>query len=312
MEMISQVERLPYEELEQIASSDVTALLGGETGSGKGRLARQIHGMSRRAGGPFVSVDCAALPASLFESQLFGSKKGAFTGSVSDRLGLIRSADGGTLFLDEVGELALEQQAKLLTFIQDRTVLPVGDVQRVHCDVRLVAATHRDLFAMVERGDFREDLFYRLSVIEVVVPPLRDRMDELRLIVDELIQQKADLLHVPARRPSEAYFECLHRYGWPGNIRELGNVLERSLVLSRGESLEPRTLPGRVLAAGRDTRVLCTASGSSRITEHSVQTALDQAHGNKSAAARRLGISRRHLYRVMDRFGRGSEADTRS
>jgi len=312
METTSQIERLPYEELEQIASSDVTALLGGETGSGKGRLARQIHGMSRRAGGPFVAVDCAALPASLFESQLFGSKKGAFTGSVTDRVGLIRSADGGTLFLDEVGELALEQQAKLLTFIQDRTVLPVGDVERVHCDVRLVAATHRDLFAMVERGDFREDLFYRLSVIEVVVPPLRERMDELRPIVDELIQQKADLLHVPARHPSEAYFECLHKYSWPGNIRELGNVIERSLVLSRGELLEPRTLPGRVLAAGQDSRVIYTASGSSRITEHSVQTALDQTHGNKSAAARRLGISRRHLYRVMDRFGRGSEADTRS
>jgi len=299
--MISQIDLNPYEELQQIARSDVTALLGGETGSGKGRLAREIHEMSSRSDGPFVAVDCAALPASLFESQLFGYKKGSFTGATTDRMGLIRSADGGTLFLDEVGELTLEQQAKLLTFIQDRSVLPVGDVERVNCDVRLVAATHRDLFAMVEQGEFREDLFYRLAVIELVVPPLRERMDELKPIVGELILQKADLLHVPARKPSKEFIECLHEYGWPGNIRELGNVLERSLVLSRGDYLEPRTLPRRIRESV-DSTAASSSVAHSRISEHSLRTAIDESQGNKSAAARRLGISRRHLYRVLERF----------
>lgn len=309
--MVSQIDLVPYEELQQVAQSDVTALLGGETGSGKGRLARQIHAMSRRACEPFVAVDCAALPASLFESQLFGSKKGAFTGATTDRVGLIRSADRGTLFLDEVGELALEQQAKLLTFIQDRTVLPVGGNERIECDVRLVAATHRDLFAMVECGEFREDLFYRLAVIEIMVPPLRARMHELPTILDELIEQKAELLRVPTRRPSEQYLECLRAYDWPGNIRELGNVLERSLVLTRGKHLEAESLPRRVRAS-YESHSSGTHDAHDRISAHAVWTALDESDGNKSAAARRLGISRRHLYRVMDRISRSTQADARS
>lgn len=309
--MLSQVDLVPYEELQQVAQTDVTALLGGETGSGKGRLARQIHAMSRRAGAPFVAVDCAALPASLFESQLFGSKKGAFTGATTDRIGLIRSAESGTLFLDEVGELSLEQQAKLLTFIQDRTVLPVGGNERIECDVRLVAATHRDLFAMVESGDFREDLFYRLAVIEVMVPPLRARMDELPTILDELIELKAELLSVKIRRPSDRYLECLYAYSWPGNIRELGNVIERSLVLSRGKYLEAESLPRRVRTSSEPLNA-DLHSAQDRVSARAVWTALDESDGNKSAAARRLGISRRHLYRVMDRISRGTQADANS
>jgi two-component system NtrC family response regulator len=267
--------------------------------------------MSRRAGAPFVAVDCAALPASLFESQLFGSKKGAFTGATTDRIGLIRSAESGTLFLDEVGELSLEQQAKLLTFIQDRTVLPVGGNERIECDVRLVAATHRDLFAMVESGDFREDLFYRLAVIEVMVPPLRARMDELPTILDELIELKAELLSVKIRRPSDRYLECLYAYSWPGNIRELGNVIERSLVLSRGKYLEAESLPRRVRTSSKQFNA-DLHSAQDRVSARAVWTALDESDGNKSAAARRLGISRRHLYRVMDRISRGTQADANS
>jgi DNA-binding NtrC family response regulator len=285
-------------EIEQIAASDVTVLLGGETGSGKGRLARQIHAQSRRAGKSFIAVDCAALPDSLFESQMFGHKKGSFTGATSDRAGLIRSADGGTLFLDEIGELPLEQQAKLLTFIQERTVLPVGGADRIACDVRLIVATHRDLYEMVQRGEFREDLFYRIAVIEMSVPPLRSRRDELPSIVHEFLETKSELLNVEPRRPTEQFMSRLMDYDWPGNVRELGNVIERSLVLSRGPYLEEYTLPQRVRDAGLGH---CPSPGPQRLTPRTARLALEECHGNKSEAARQLGISRRHLYRVLEK-----------
>ena len=283
---------------EQIAASDVTVLIGGETGSGKGRFARQIHHASHRAGGAFVAVDCAALPESLFESQMFGHKKGSFTGATGDRIGLIRSADGGTLFLDEIGELGLEQQAKLLTFIQERTVLPVGGAERVSCDVRLIVATHRDLFSMVQRGEFREDLFYRIAVIEMNIQPLHERMDELPGIVEELIEVKSALLRVDPRSPTKQFMNRLMEYQWPGNIRELGNVIERALVLSRAEFLEEYTLPQRVRDAGPGHRA---GSAGGKITPLAVQAALEDCNGNKTETAKRLGISRRHLYRVIQR-----------
>lgn len=283
-------------EIEQIAATDVTVLLGGETGSGKGRFARQIHNQSRRAGKNFVAVDCAALPESLFESQMFGHKRGSFTGATSDRAGLIRSADGGTLFLDEIGELALEQQAKLLTFIQERTVLPVGEVDRVTCDVRLIVATHKNLYDLVQKGEFREDLFYRIAVIEMSVPPLRSRLDELSSIVHELVETKSELLNVELRCPTEQYMSRLIDYDWPGNVRELGNVIERSLVLSRGPHLEESTLPQRVRDASSE---YCATSETSCLSRRSAKLALEECDGNKSKAARQLGISRQHLYRVL-------------
>ena len=287
-----------HDTLEQIAGTDVTVLLGGETGSGKGRLAKDIHHLSPRTSKPFVSVDCTSIPETLFESQLFGARKGAFTGADSDRLGLVRSAHSGTLFLDEIGELSLDQQAKFLTLLQERSVLPVGATERVPVDVRLIAATNRDLRAMVERGEFREDLYYRLAVIELSVAPLRERMDELDAIIEDLIDQRAQLLRVTPRSPSAEYLECLHAHDWPGNVRELGNVIERSLVLSRGQHLDPETLPPELRAPVTHRGV--THTGSTRTpTPETVNRAIDACGGNKSAAARRLGISRRHLYRLM-------------
>lgn len=281
----------------RVAGTDVTVLLGGETGSGKGRLARRIHQLSARSGGSMVSVDCTSIPDSLFESQLFGVKKGAFTGADADRLGLIRSAHGGTLFLDEIGELTLDQQAKFLTFLQERSVLPVGSTERVNVDVRIIGATHRDLGSMVERGDFREDLYFRLCVIEMSVAPLRERLDELESIVEELIEQRAAILHVEPRSPCDAYLACLLEHDWPGNVRELGNVIERSLVLSQGAHLDPETLPPRMRSAiARRAR----ADRSATPCASSIRSAITESDGNKSAAARRLGISRRHLYRLMD------------
>lgn len=286
-------------EIEQIAASDVTVLLGGETGSGKGRFARQIHAQSTRAGKAFVSVDCAALPDSLFESQMFGHKKGSFTGATCDRVGLIRSADGGTLFLDEIGELGIEQQAKLLTFIQERTVLPVGGAERISCDVRLIVATHRDLFAMVQQGEFREDLFYRIAVIEMNIPSLRERMNELPGIVDELIEVKSELLRVDPRQPTEQFMKRLLAYDWPGNVRELGNVIERALVLSRGEYLQEHTLPQRVCQA---SSVDLSGPERGKVSSHIIREAIADCDGNKTEAAKLLGISRRHLYRMIQKI----------
>ena len=284
--------------LQQIAGTDVTVLLGGETGSGKGRLAKDIHRLSPRTSKPFVPVDCTTIPDTLFESLLFGARKGAFTGADSDRIGLVRSAHGGTLFIDEVGELSLDQQAKFLTLLQERTVLPVGATEPVPVDVRLIAATNRDLRGMVDRGEFREDLYYRLAVIELSVAPLRERMDELDGIIEDLIDQRAELINATPRAPSRAYLECLHAHDWPGNVRELGNVLERSLVLSTGERLDPDTLPPQLQTPTTHRRL--THTGAMRTpTPETVKHAIDASGGNKSAAARKLGISRRHLYRLL-------------
>jgi transcriptional regulator with PAS, ATPase and Fis domain len=278
------------ERWQSLAASDVTILIGGETGSGKGAFARSIHAESRRSGSPFVVADCSALPASLFESQMFGHAKGAFTGASSERLGLVRAASGGTLFLDEVGELAPELQAKLLTLLEDRTVLPVGCEQRVSVDVRFIAATHRNLQSMVREGTFREDLYYRLAVVELDIPPLRERQDELPGLIDTLIDRKARLLRVQPRPASPAFVAALCAYDWPGNIRELGNCIERALVLATGDALDTDTLPFRIRNAAR----------SSSTARCSIDDAIKEAGGNKAAAARTLGISRRHLYRLLN------------
>ena len=277
-----------------LAASDVTVLIGGETGVGKGLLARELHAESPRREGPFVVADCSALTPTLFESLLFGHVKGAFTGASSERLGLARAADGGTLFLDEVGELSAELQAKLLSLIEDRAVLPVGAERRVDVDVRIIAATHRDLRAMVDEGEFREDLFYRLAVVEIRVAPLRDRRDMIPELVEEMVARKAAMLRTPERRPTRAFVDALMAYDWPGNIRELGNCVERALVLSAGDRLEVGALPGRMLDALR----LGEATPEAR--RAAARAALGAAGGCKAEAARRLGVSRRHLYRLLE------------
>lgn len=292
-------------QLDVLASSDITVLIGGETGSGKGVFARALHARSRRRSAPFITADCSTLAPSLFESLMFGHTKGSFTGAGSDRLGLVRAADGGTLFIDEVGELPLELQTKLLTLLEDQTVLPVGSEQRVRVDVRFMAATHRDLPAMVRSGEFREDLYYRLAVVETSVPPLRERIEELPDLICNLIDRKAALLKTPARQPCSQFLEVLLSYPWPGNIRELGNCIERALVLSTGDNLELHTLPPRIMTYCRSL-VNPSASGSNpsqrvrRPGREDLSRALSASDGNKSAAAKQLGISRRHLYRLLD------------
>ncbi|NHZ46218.1 sigma-54-dependent transcriptional regulator [Nitratidesulfovibrio liaohensis] len=234
--------------IRQAGPSEATILVMGESGTGKELIAQGLHDASNRADQPLVKVNCAALPGHLLESELFGYMKGAFTGAVRDKPGRFQLARGGTLFLDEIGELPLELQSKLLRALQERVVEPLGAVRPVPVDVRIIAATNRDLKRAVEAGEFREDLFFRLNVLEVVSPPLRDRLEDLPMLAGRLLERLCRKNKKGIRSVSPEFLEALMRYSWPGNVRELENVLERALILSRSDTLGPDSLPSQVLA----------------------------------------------------------------
>lgn len=234
--------------IEQAGPSEATVLITGESGTGKELVAAALHAASQRAKGPLIKVNCAALPADLLESELFGYIKGAFTGAVKDKPGRFQLASGGTLFLDEMGELPMNLQAKLLRALQERVVEPLGGVGAIPVDVRILAATNRDLAAEVAAGRFREDLYFRLNVLEIAIPPLRERMDDLPVLVSHLLGRLAEKNNKTIREVSPAFVDALSRYEWPGNVRELENALERALVLSRTDSLAQADLPPQVLA----------------------------------------------------------------
>ncbi len=234
--------------IRQAGPSEATILIMGESGTGKELVAQALHDASNRAAQPLVKVNCAALPGHLLESELFGYMKGAFTGAVRDKPGRFQLARGGTLFLDEIGELPLELQSKLLRALQERVVEPLGAVRPVPVDVRIIAATNRDLKRAVEAGEFREDLFFRLNVLEVVSPPLRDRLEDLPMLAGRLLERLCRKNKKGIRSVNPEFLDALMRYAWPGNVRELENVLERSLILSRSDTLGPESLPSQVLA----------------------------------------------------------------
>ena len=221
----------------RVAQTDSTALIIGETGTGKELAARQVHRTSLRGDKPIVTVNCAAIPETLIESELFGYEKGAFTGATSNRLGLVEAADGGTLFLDEIGELPLAAQARLLRFIQEGEIRRIGSVSSKRVDVRLICATHRNLAELAVRGEFREDLFYRIDVLRLDIPPLREREGDIIAMANWFIARQAAKLGVPAKPLSEHSRDILAAHHWPGNVRELQNVIERGLVMSRGADL---------------------------------------------------------------------------
>ena len=307
--------------LERVAGTDTNVLLTGESGTGKEVAAEAIHRRSPRRGGPFVVVDCTAIPESLFESVLFGHRKGAFTGAVADREGLLKQADSGTAFFDELGELPLPLQAKLLRAVQQRTFTPVGAREPVSVDVRFVSATNRDLAAEVAGGRFRQDLYYRLGVIPVELPPLRERGDDVLRLADRFLETlRPD--GSPVRGFSPAAAEALRRYRWPGNVRGLRNLVERAVVLARGERIELGDLPREVAdAAGEPTPTdpapptAANADGGGvrltlppglpreealRIAEGEyLRTLLRDHAGNVSAAARHAGLSRQGLYKIL-------------
>ncbi|HEX5471368.1 MAG TPA: sigma-54 dependent transcriptional regulator, partial [Lacipirellulaceae bacterium] len=242
----SGVPSLLRSQIELIAPRSATVLIEGETGVGKEVTARQIHSLSPRAARPFVPVDCTAFSADLMESQLFGHVKGAFTGAVAATLGFVRCADGGTLFLDEIGELPLAVQAKLLRCIQERTVVPVGGVEPISIDLRIIAATHRDLSAMVREGRFRQDLYFRLNVVRLAIQPLRHRPEEILPLARCFLQDVAVAYNEPVKSLSSAAEQTLFQYDWPGNVRELRNAIERAFLYCVDRTIDLPHLPSEV------------------------------------------------------------------
>ena len=297
--------------IDLVAPTDTTVLVTGETGTGKEVAARRIHARSERAGRPFVAVNCAALPESLIESELFGYERGAFTGAAGSRAGYFEEANTGTLFLDEVADLPLPLQPKLLRALQEREVRRLGATRTVRVDVRVVAATNGDLAQAVRAGRFRPDLYYRLRVIEMHLPALRERKEDLPLLCEHFIARHAAAARSPLRRVCPAAAETMDRYAWPGNVRELENVVERALVMARlddGDALLSRHLPAEVRGedpcdAPAGGAALDLPGAVRRVRGHYLAEALRRSGGNKVKAARLLGISRRGLYDLLAETG---------
>ena len=283
---------------------DVTVLIGGETGTGKELLARAIHYESPRAAEPFVEVNCAAIPANLLESELFGHEKGAFTGAVASKPGLFELAHGGTLFLDEVATLPIDLQPKLLRALESRQIRRVGGQQSRQVDVRLIAATHTNLRNAVSQGLFREDLYYRLNVVGLALPPLREREDDVELLAETFIARIATSYGLPVPPLTPEIRTALREYGWPGNVRELRNALERSLVLSPQGTLRREEMGMRQEITASEGALPFPAT-LAMLTRAAAQAMLQLTAGNKSAAARRLGISRPRLQRLLDGIDEG-------
>ncbi len=298
----SPVVRRLVEQARRVAELDSTVLITGESGSGKGLLARLIHYDGPRAHKPFVTVNCVALPRELIESELFGHEKGAFTGAHERRVGLVEVADGGTLFLDEVGDMPLDLQPKLLTFLQERTFSRVGGTRPLEVDVRVIAATHQDLAALCQEQRFRQDLYYRINVLPVHIPPLRERPADIPPLVEHLLARIArHRKTVPYRIAPDAAQLLLH-YAWPGNVRELENILERATAFCRDSIVEVGDLP--LPAAARADAPAAELAGVSleELERRAIVATLQLCKHNKAEAARRLGISEKSIYNKLKRY----------
>ena len=287
-----------------MAGTDVTVLIQGESGTGKELMAKFIHAQSKRQSSSMVTINCAALPEALAESELFGHVKGAFTGATSDQQGRIQSAHNGTLFLDEVGELPLSIQAKLLRFIESGECQTIGKTKTEKVNVRIIAATNRDLFKEVENGNFREDLFYRLNVVPLELPNLRNRQSDITLLINHLSAQLAAKHCLDVPRYAVKTMEHCQRYAWPGNIRELKNFCERMVILLSGKTITIDNLPLEMKAAQKTktTNPFILPEGGvvlEQLEAQLINQAMDKSHGNQSKAARLLGLTRSALlYRI--------------
>jgi len=290
---------------ETVAPTDSTVLITGESGTGKEVIARHIHALSERCDGPFFSINCGALPESLLESELFGHVKGSFTGAVKDKDGLFVAAKGGTFFLDEIGETAPQTQVKLLRAIQEREVIPVGSTSTIPVDVRLIAATNRDLEEQIRKGEFRSDLYYRLNVMAFYMPPLRKRTEDVPLLARHFLKRLGGEGEAPLELSPEAE-AALKAYDWPGNVRELENALERAAVLATGPVIQPHQLPKRIVepAPRRIVDEAAPANPTLEVIERAyIQWVLLAEGGNKTRAAEVLGIDPSTLYRKIGRYG---------
>ncbi len=297
----SSLERI-LEKVKLVAPSRATILLEGETGTGKELIAQAIHQNSPRARKPFVAVHCAALATNLLESELFGHEKGAFTGASEKRIGRFEAADGGTLFLDEIGEIDGSIQVKLLRFLETRTLERLGSIKPIEVDVRLVCATNRNLGEMVQKGDFREDLFYRLNVVRLELPALRQRRDDIPLLLDFFIRKFAQENGLPSVRLSPEAIRILSQYRWPGNIRELRNFCENAVVLHQGGEMTEYDLDPKFLSDETGGESFSPSPSSLSVEENEkrlLRNALRQANGNRTKAAALMGISRRTLHRKI-------------
>ncbi len=291
---------------ETVAPTESTVLIQGESGTGKEVIARYIHTLSARNEGPFLSINCGALPESLLESELFGHVKGSFTGAVKDKSGLFTAAAKGSFFLDEIGETTPATQVKLLRVLQHRQVIPVGATEPEPIDTRLIAATNRDLEEEIRRGNFRRDLFYRLNVIALYLPPLRERTEDIPLLVDTFLARLAEMRGEPTKQLSESALELVQAYTWPGNVRELENALERAVILCDSDIIPPSALPERITS--RQPERLVENRPTPNPTLETIERAyilwvLNSEGGNKTRAAETLGIDPSTLHRKLSRFG---------
>jgi two-component system NtrC family response regulator len=283
---------------QRVAPTNATVLLTGETGTGKEVLAKYVHNCSQRSDKAFVAVNCAALPETLLESELFGHEKGSFTGAISQRIGRFELADEGTLFLDEIGEISPAIQVKLLRLLQEKAFTRVGGTQTIYCDVRVIAATNRDLKKAIEQGQFRDDLYYRLNVFPINVPPLRSRREDIPQLAEHFVRMASIELGVGPRGITPEVINSLVAYEWPGNIRELANVIERAVLLCDGSTIGEPHLPPEILRARHDPAIPdeTTLRGTERAM---ILRALQESRWNQTRAAAALGISRDNLrYRV--------------
>ena len=282
----------------KVARTDASVLITGESGTGKELVARAVHAAGRRNQGPFVAINCAALPEALLESELFGHEKGAFTGAVQRKRGRFEVADGGSIFLDEVGDIAPAIQAKLLRALEEHSFPRVGGTVPISIDVRMIAATNRDLLADMKEGRFREDLFFRLNVFPIHVPPLRERGDDILLLADHILARLQPRIHL-----TEAARLALRRYGWPGNVRELRNVLERAVILADDARIDVEHLHLLPWEGDEAEEPITTGEGIAAVEKQMILKAIEDAGGNKTEAARLLRITRRMLYSRMKKHG---------
>jgi len=297
-----------YRLVARVAALDTTVLVQGETGTGKELVARAIHYASPRAERPFVVVDCAALPETLFESELFGHERGAFTGAVQSRRGLLETADGGTCLLDEISELSFGLQAKLLRVLQERVLRRVGGNDPIPVNLRLIAATNRDLRKRVEEGTFREDLYYRLNGVTITMPPLRERSGDVPLLAHDFMHRYAAASGKRLEGITRETLSLLAAYRWPGNVRELEHAIERAVALARSAVILPEDLPAEIRAEdARAPELPARRMTLDELRRWYVTTVLEETGGNKLRAAEVLGIDRRTLYRILERESDGEE-----
>lgn len=287
-----------FRKLQKVAATDISVLITGETGTGKELIAREIHRRSNRANGPFITVNSGAIPENLIESEMFGHVKGAFTGAVSSRPGKFQLADGGTLFLDEIGELPLQLQVKLLRALQERVVYRVGDNRPEKCDIRIIAATNRNLEEMIKKGEFREDLYYRLNVVNLWLPPLRERGDDTFIIAKALLSKYADEIGSPVRGFSPQALAAIRKYSWPGNIRQLENRIKKALVLCDKTLLGPEDLD---LGPEAQAPIVPLEKAKEDFQRRYVLEVLERNNGNRTQTARDLGVDPRTIFRYLEK-----------